>query len=228
MKKRLLAVLTGIGLVLGWAAAMGEARQSPPGKVAGPETVSLTTADGVPWMRFTLGEARQYERGQAERPAAPQGLEEMYQWMEEGGEGAADIRVLRMPAGRVLASVSLTETGVSLSPGELTALWPRIAKNLGKKAIYVDDGAECADTALLDGREWLHVQTTAVLEGEEKMLSVSLEGFANCDDGWLVEIWTIQPGQAAYLYDEEASRELQADQQAAGEWLAGVSAPAIR
>ncbi|MCL1854446.1 MAG: hypothetical protein FWF86_01830, partial [Clostridia bacterium] len=74
------------------------------------------------------------------------------------------------------------------------------------------------------GREWLHIRTKAVLDGD-KMLSVELECHALCQEGVMIEIWQAWPAAAAYKYDDEAVAELQADLETAAKWLQGVSLP---
>ncbi len=213
MKKRwLIFAVMGIWLILATVAAA--------------ESVRLTLPDGTEWLRFEAapGVTCTPLEEAGEGALFPE-LEPLYLWMQKGNP-QAEIRLIRMPAGRALASASLTELGMALTAEELAQMWPRMAENLGQTALFVNDEAACAKVDTLNGREWLHVQTTAVLEGE-KMLTVLVEGYANCDNGWLVELWTLEPAQATYLYEEEAATELGADAEALRAWLASCQAPVI-
>lgn len=190
------------------------------------QTVIQQTADGVNWLSFSLEDAQQtYGVEGLPLNAAPKGLEAMYQWMNQGSEGSELVRV-RMPAGRVLISAGMTEIGMAISAQELGQMWPAIARRLGRTTLYVNDEKSCAGTVSIDGREWFSIETTAVLEGD-KMLSVSLQGFANCDTGFLVELWMIEPAQPTYLYDDEAAAELVADKEAAARWMEGMRVPLL-
>lgn len=190
------------------------------------QTVFQKTADGVNWLSFALEDAQQtYGAEGLPLNTVPKGLEAMYQWMNQGSEGSELVRA-RMPAGRVLISASMTEIGEAITTQELGQMWPSIARRLGQTTLYVNDERSCASTISLDGREWLAIETTAVLEGD-KMLSVSLQGFANCDTGFLVELWMIEPAQPTYLYDDEAAAELAADKKAATRWMEGLRVPLL-
>lgn len=190
------------------------------------QTVLQKTPDGVGWLSFALEDAQQtYGAEGLPLNTAPNGLEAMYRWMNQGSEGSELVRV-RMPAGRVLISAGMTEIGKAISVEELGQMWPTIARRLGKTTLYVNDEKNCASTISIDGREWLSIQTTAVLEGD-KMLSVSLQGFANCDTGFLVELWMVEPAQPTYLYDDEAAAELAADKEAANRWMEGLRVPLL-
>ena len=147
----------------------------------------------------------------------PAGLESMYRWME-GNADTDTVVYTQMPAGRVLAYASLSFVGSPLSAADLCALWPQIAAELGKSALFINDAFDCTSIVTWRGEDWAAVKTTAALDGDT-MLSIDMLGFFNCDSGVLREVWLIQPSPTTYLYDASAKAELQADVDASEVWV---------
>ncbi len=189
------------------------------------QDIQLTTGEAdEEWLRFTVSdEALAYTFGATDLPPPPPGLEKVYQWMEADG-GATESVFVRMPKGRVLVNLCRTDLGEPVTPESLCALWPEMAKAFAKHALYVNDDPGCASVSRLGGQPWMHVETMAVMDGED-MMSVEVEGFANCDAGTLVEVWVAAPARATYLYDETASAELAQDMEAAEAMLATLRLP---
>ncbi len=152
---------------------------------------------------------------------SPADLTPMYAWMEQVGPKSTAL-ILRMPHGHALASIAVTSMDASYTPDQLKAMWPSIVKTLSQGALYVADDPLGVTLDTLAGRKWLHIQTLAVLSGS-KLISVALEGYASCDAGQMVEIWTIQPTPATYLYDETAGPELIRDQASLTQWLKSIT-----
>jgi len=176
------------------------------------------------WLRHTAGEGmRFYLPGDEEKPLPPQGLEPMYRWMEMDG-GADEAVLIAMPAGRVLAYAARSEIGTALRARELCDMWPRLAAALERGTLLLTGDADCASVIGLGDSEWMRVHTVLALDGES-MLSLELEGYANCENGTMVEIWLTIPGRGTYRYDELASAELEADLEAARAWLNSISLP---
>lgn len=185
------------------------------------ETIVLVTDQDVEWLQFTMeSDATFYQFYDEKKPIPPKGLEVMYKWMETGAD-EQEMAFICMPKGRALISAQRTDIGVLLSAEELCGMWPQMAKSLSKYALYVNGDPSCASVTNLGGGEWMHVQTTAVLDGDQ-MLSVELQGYSKCDDGVMVELWRILPSSPTYLYDDTASAELASDRLAAEYLLSTV------
>lgn len=186
------------------------------------QDVQILDENDKPWLFFSLPEGVDCLPSPLERePSVPQGLEGLYQWMQPRDRDR-DTWFFRMPYGRVLASASRTELGEAIPAPELLAFWPRIAAVMGQSTAFVDDKPENASLQTLGGREWLSIQTKAALDGA-KMLSVTVKGLANCDEGALVEVWIVSPALATYRYDDAAYAELKEDQETAKRWLESLS-----
>ncbi len=178
----------------------------------------FVTKEGAPWLSST------FPAGVVcaalplqEKFTAPEGMEALYDWMQQANE-TSQVWVVRMPKGRVVGSVARSEIGVQLTVEELLGLWPAMVTTLSKTAQYVNDHEDGAKVLQMAGRDWVQVKTTAVLDGV-KMLSVDLTGYVNCQDGNMVEIWVAGPTRASYRYDDNAAAELQEDQATAEAWL---------
>jgi hypothetical protein len=214
MKKRLFA---GLGTLLLLMAFLGSA-------LGAPRQFSFVNENKEPWLTFELQEGMECLPSPLEaEPVVPEGLEALYQWMQPAQSGG-ETYFVRMPHGRVLASISRREMGKKLRAEEMLGLWPRIVTTLAKTTEFVDDKPDSASLLDLGGATWLHLQTKAALGGE-KILSVELKGLANCDKGVLVEVWIVTPADATYRYDDEAYAQMQADRELAEKWLASLELP---
>jgi len=76
----------------------------------------------------------------------------------------------------------------------------------------------------MTGREWMNIQTTAVLDGQ-KVIALDIEAYANCDDGVMREIWIASPSLAFLMGGEDAKEQLQLDRKALQTWLESISLP---
>ena len=158
-----------------------------------------------------------YQQTDTARPLPPKGLEELYRWMEMTTD-IGDTHFLSMPNGRVLAMIRQTATGSAMTAQGLCELWPELAKELSRTAAYFYTDSACADVIQWKGHEWMNAHTYLVLDGNT-MLSVALDGYANCENGIMNEIWIATPADQTYLYDKIASAELAADKATAESWL---------
>ncbi len=140
---------------------------------------------------------------------APTGLEAMYSLMTTAND-FSDVYVVRMPNGRAMASISCTMVSQGLSAEELLALWPRIAEEIGREAVYVDADDACASVRSFNGYDALCVDTSIVV-GEESMALLDARGRVFCRGNDLMEIWAVAPADPIYLFDDEAASELQSD-----------------
>ncbi|NLV58071.1 MAG: hypothetical protein GXY67_04820 [Clostridiales bacterium] len=214
MKKRL---VTGLGTLLLLAAFFVPA-------LGAPQEFNFVDENRDPWLKFDLQEGMECLPSPLEEPAAvPEGLEALYQWMQPAQKGG-ETWFVRMPHGRVLGSISRREMGVNLRAEEMLGLWPHIVTTLAKTTEFVDDKPDNVSILDLGGASWLHIQTKAALDGE-KMLSVMVDGLANCDKGILVEVWLVSPADATYRYDDQAYTEMQADRESAEKWQDSLILP---
>ena len=193
---------------------------------ASPELPMISDLDSTEWLTVGMTDGISlYQAGNPDSPSptAPEGLEEFYRWMEKDSDPMQTL-YLAAPKGRVLASVSRTPMPNPLSAVELLSLWPRIAANLEKTAMFVDTQPDCAGVITWNDREWLAIETLLVLDGED-MISVELFGYANCDKGVMVEIWLACPSETNYLYEESILPELEEDISAMANWLNSLQVP---
>ena len=154
---------------------------------------------------------------QAKELDVPEGLEPMYNLMQHATM-LGDVYLMRMPNGRVMVSVSCAPVENELTADELLALWPEIALNLAFECEWVNDDPSCAVVENLYGLDLLHINTQLSV-GQETTLLLDAEAFAFCQDGGMIEVWAVKPAQPVYLYDEQASKELEEDEQALAYFL---------
>ena len=112
-----------------------------------------------------------------------------------------------------------------MSARELQDLWPAITQNLINYTWFVYDNGNNAQIIHWLDRQWLHLTTAVMLDGEN-MVSIDLECYANCDDGMMVEVWLACPSETSYLYEEASLSELYADLQVMEDWLNSLQIPA--
>ena len=149
---------------------------------------------------------------QAKELDVPEGLEPMYNLMQHATM-LGDIYLMRMPNGRAMASVGCSPVEQAFSAEELLALWPEIALNLGRECTWVNDDPACAAVENCYGIDMLHINTQ-LSAGDTTTLLLDTEAFAFCQDGSMIEIWAVKTAQPIYLYDEQAAKELEEDEQA--------------
>ena len=213
--KKWLSILLTLLLCSNLAAATA---QSAAENIVEAEQNSADTA----WLEFDLTEGMQcYQSNSTDTPVPPVGMEEVYRWMTM--DGATDESLLlTLPAGRGLINISRTAISMPMTAQELCAIWPSIADSMEQQSLYVHKDPACASVTRWKDRDWMHIQTTMVLDGVQ-MLSVDLTGYSLCDNGMLLEIWLAFPAATAYLYDETASAERLSDLEAAESWLESLS-----
>ena len=150
----------------------------------------------------------------------PEGLEPMYNLMQHATM-LGDLYLMRMPNGRAMASVGCSPMEQALSAEELLALWPEIALNLVRECAWVNDDPSCAAVENCYGIDMLHISTQLSV-GDTTTLLLDAEAFAFCQDGGMIEIWAVKPAQPVYLYDEQAAKELEEDEQALAFFLSSL------
>lgn len=190
-------------------------------KEAKAASVTLCTAEGQPFLACDPATGSTANLlGRDPLPDAPNGLEALYAWMKQAG-AQSDTWLWTMPNGRALISCSHTELGRTFSAQELKELWPAVASRLMKQTLFIYEADVCAGTVWLYGQEWVKFETFAVLDGKST-LPVTLEGYAFCEEGTMVELWLGYPAQPIYLYDDVAFAQWQADVEAGKAWLQSV------
>ena len=204
MKRKLFIVLLVVG-VMGWLGAFAADKQT----------------EEPAWLQYEAIKGISCEQLPSVEGKVPKGLEALYSWMQRSN-GNADAWLFRMPNGRALLSTSRSEVGINQSAVELTQLWVGIVRNLSEYVQYVDDASECVSVVSFKDRDWMHIRTRVVLDGEP-LLSIELECYAINQDGVLYEFWKAWPGSAAYRYDDAAQAQLQADLVSADAWLKSIN-----
>ena len=141
----------------------------------------------------------------------PGGLEPMYALMRTANVNS-DVYLVRMRHGRALASVSCTPLDAPVDAQSMLARWPEIANNISKTVMYINADERCASVARRYGREVLLITTDIAVDGEN-MLLLRAEGVAFPHGGDLIELWAVRPADPVYLYDAQASAELDSDRE---------------
>lgn len=139
----------------------------------------------------------------------PSGLEGMYAMMQKADEGYMTL-VFRMKNGRALASIGISAVPVGMTTDALFTMWQSIAKTLSNEMVYVNADESCAVQDEKYGRKVLSVKTNGVV-GDDGTLLLDIGCTAFIEQDMLIEIWTAAPSDTAYLFDEAANAELEAD-----------------
>jgi len=142
--------------------------------------------------------------------AAPEGLEKMYEIMQNA-DPAGNIYLTRMKNGRALVSVSCSEPRTIPSMQELQQRWyDSIAKNLADEdGVYVYSAEGSAKVTERYGFEALQINTT--LEVPFTSVVIEAEGVAFRRGEELLEVWAVAPEAELYAQDETAAKELASD-----------------
>lgn len=183
--RRLIAVLLALLMISSWAFASQDAPIASYGLPEGAEVFYLTQASEMP---------------------VPQGLEGMYALMGRAAQ-RGDVYLIRMGAGRALASVSCTPVYNDVTAQDMLALWPQIALGIEAEGADVDESATEAAVETLCGIEMLHVTTRIGVDG----LWMEAEAMAFCRDQELTECWALCPENGLYAGDTAESSELSRD-----------------
>ena len=137
----------------------------------------------------------------------PEGLEPMYELMRKTGS-PKDVFLARMPHGRALLSLSYSQVDHPYTADELLALWPQAEERLRREVVALN----AVETRInVNGEERSFCVSAEIVVGAESALTLQAECAAMCQDGVLMEIWTVYPAQPIYLYDADAARELEED-----------------
>ena len=155
---------------------------------------------------------------------APEGLEKMYEFMMDANE-LSDVYIIRMPNGRALASISCTS---GVEPGtaqDLRELWPKVTESIVENVYYVTKREDCVSVEMAFGYEALviHTNIAPILWNEDMLLKAYSVAFYNGTD--FIEIWALYPVDSVYLYDPQATAELQSDLEALDAFMDSLSFP---
>lgn len=183
--RRLVAVLLALLMISSCAFAAQDAPIASYGLPEGAEVFYLTQASEMP---------------------VPEGLEGMYALMGRAAQ-RGDVYLIRMGAGRALASVSCTPVYGDVTAQDLLALWPQIAQGIEAEGAEVDEAASEAVVEVMDDRDMLHVTTRIGVDG----LWLEAEAIAFCRNQEVTECWAVCPESGLYAGDSTEASELSRD-----------------
>ena len=164
-------------------------------------------AQDAPIASYGLPEgAEVFYLAQASEMPVPEGLEGMYALMGRAAQ-RGDVYLIRMGAGRALASVSCTPVYGDVTAQELLALWPQIARGIEAEGAEVDEAASEAVVEVMDDRDMLHIRTRIGVDG----LWLEAEAIAFCRNQEVTECWAVCPEGGLYAGDSTEASELSRD-----------------
>ena len=126
---------------------------------------------------------------------------------------------------RALASISCTS---GVEPGtaqDLRELWPKVTESIVENVYYVTKREDCVSVEMAFGYEALviHTNIAPILWNEDMLLKADSVAFYNGTD--FIEIWALYPVDSVYLYDPQATAELQSDLEALDAFMDSLSFP---
>lgn len=138
---------------------------------------------------------------------APAGLEGLYGLFGEADPGCS-VYMFRMPAGRVLASLSCMPLEGDPSATLLHGHRQQLREGL---ALALDVKPELIEEFRLDELNGYEALKTTVMLRPDDAVTLTLQAYLIPVNGCLMELWTAGPSPLSYVFDQTANNELKAD-----------------